>query len=156
VTLQPQRLARLARAASVAVMIAGCAIARPVAAQSPVAIPPINLLYQNFPNPFPNATSQVTCIWFDLAQNSGGVIVAVYDLRGHLVRTIVPSAAVPSALPAGYYGRSGSAPNATGCDPRFVWDGRGSNGVILPPGVYLVRLHVDDAWQTKKIILRGP
>ena len=137
-------------------MIAAYPFARSAAAQTPFAAPPINLLYQNFPNPFPTAASPVTCIWFDLAQNSAGVTLAIYDLRGRLVRTLVPSAAVPSALPGGYYGRSGSGPNATGCDPRFVWDGRGSNGVVVPSGVYLVRFHVDDAWQTKKIIFRGP
>ena len=139
-----------------AVMIASCAVARPALAQTPVATPPINLLYQNFPNTFPNGATQGTCIWFDLAQTSAGVTLAIYDLRGHLVRTLVPSTTVPSALPGGYYGRSGSGPAATGCDPRFTWDGRGSNGAVVPPGVYLVRFHVDDAWQTKKIIFRGP
>jgi flagellar hook assembly protein FlgD len=63
---------------------------------------------------------------------------------------------VPSTLEAGYYGRSANAPTAGGCDPRFTWDGRGSDGATVPPGVYLVRFHVDDAWQTKKIIFRGP
>ena len=148
--------ARLPNVARFAVLIAAGAFARPALAQNPVATPPINLLYQNFPNPFPTAASAITCIWFDLAQNSAGVTLAIYDLRGHLVRTIVPSASVPSTLPGGYYGRSGTAPNSTGCDSRFVWDGRGSNGVVVPSGVYLVRFHVDDAWQTRKIIFRGP
>ncbi len=148
--------ARLLHPARAIVMIAACAVAQPALAQAPAATPPINLLYQNFPNPFPTAASPVTCIWFDLAQTSAGVTLAIYDLRGHLVRTIVPSALVPSTLPGGYYGRSGSGPNATGCDSRFVWDGRGSNGVVVPSGVYLVRFHVDDAWQTRKIIFRGP
>ena len=130
--------------------------ARPARAQSTFVIPPINLLYQNFPNPFPSTASPVTCIWFDLAQRSEGVTLAIYDVRGRLVRTIVPSATVSSRLEAGYYGRSASGPMAGGCDPRFTWDGRGSDGVSVPPGVYLVRLHVDDAWQTKKIIYRGP
>lgn len=140
-------------AAIVAASVAG---ARPAGAQSAFIIPPINLLYQNFPNPFPSTASPVTCIWFDLAQRSAGVTLAVYDVRGRLVRTIVPSATVPSTLDAGYYGRAANGPMAAGCDPRFTWDGRGSNGVSVPPGVYLVRLHVDDAWQTKKIIYRGP
>ncbi len=130
--------------------------ARPVRAQATFATPPINLLYQNFPNPFPSTTSQVTCFWFDLAQRSDRVTLAVYDLRGRLVRTIVPSATVSSTLDAGYYGRSANSPTATGCDPRFTWDGNGSDGSSVPPGVYLVRLHVDDAWQTKKIVFRGP
>lgn len=140
-------------AAIVAASVAG---ARPARAQGTFIIPPINLLYQNFPNPFPSTASPVTCIWFDLAQRSEGVTLAIYDVRGRLVRTIVPSATVPSKLEAGYYGRAANGPMAAGCDPRFTWDGRGSDGVSVPPGVYLVRLHVDDAWQTKKIIYRGP
>jgi len=139
-----------------AIVAASALGAPPASAQAPVVVPPVNLLYQNFPNPFPNSSSPVTCIWFDLAQRSDGVTLAVYDVRGRLVRTIVPSAAVSSKLDAGYYGRSANGPLAGGCDPRFTWDGRGSNGVTVPPGVYLVRLHVDDAWQTKKIIFRGP
>ena len=140
-----------------AAIIAASAIgARPARAQGTFIVPPINLLYQNFPNPFPSTASPVTCIWFDLAQPSAGVTLAVYDVRGRLVRTIVPSATVSSKLEAGYYGRSANGPMAGGCDPRFTWDGRGSDGVSVPPGVYLVRLHVDDAWQTKKIIYRGP
>jgi len=130
--------------------------ASPASAQATWTTPPINLLYQNFPNPFPSTASRVTCIWFDLAQRAGDVKLAIYDVRGRLVRTLVPSASVPGTLDAGYYGRAGSGPLATGCDPRFAWDGRGSDGVTVPPGVYLVRFHADDAWQTKKIIFRGP
>jgi hypothetical protein len=132
------------------------AAARPAAAQTAFVTPPINLLYQNFPNPFPSNASHVTCIWFDLAQRASDVKLGIYDLRGRLVRTILPSASVPSTLDAGYYGRSANGPLAGGCDARFTWDGRGSDGGTVPPGVYLVRLHVDGAWQTKKIIFRGP
>jgi hypothetical protein len=129
---------------------------RPARAQATWSTPPINLLYQNFPNPFPSTTSPVTCIWFDLAQRAGDVRLAIYDVRGRLVRTLIPSSSIPGTLDAGYYGRAGTGPLATGCDPRFTWDGRGSDGASVPPGVYLVRFHADDAWQTKKIIFRGP
>jgi len=142
--------------AAAAIVAASALGAQRAQAQTAFIIPPINLLYQNFPNPFPSTASPVTCIWFDLAQRSEGVTLAIYDLRGRLVRTIVPSAGVSSKLEAGYYGRAANGPTAGGCDPRFTWDGRGSDGVSVPPGVYLVRLHVDDAWQTKKIIYRGP
>ena len=130
--------------------------ARPVRAQATWSTPPINLLYQNFPNPFPSTTAPVTCIWFDLAQRAGDVKLAIYDVRGRLIRTIIPSATIPGTLDAGYYGRAGNGPLSSGCDPRFSWDGRGSDGAAVPPGVYLVRFHADDAWQTKKIIFRGP
>ena len=142
-------------AGCVAVMTGGLVMPRAASAQA-TGSPPVNLLYQNFPNPFPNAVNKVTCIWFDLAQNSRGVTLAVYDLRGRLVRTIVPAPSASSTLPAGYYGRAGSGPTAGGCDARYTWDGRGSDGIVVPPGVYLLRLHVDDAWQTRKIVFRGP
>lgn len=150
-TSGPTRLFTVAIAAVMMLLVAPRA-----GAQSAFITPPINLLYQNFPNPFPNIGVPATCIWFDLAQNSTGVTVAVYDLRGRLVRTIVPSAKIGSTLSAGYYGRNGNGPAASGCDPRLTWDGRGSNGASVPAGVYLLRLHVDDAWQTKKMIFRGP
>ena len=143
-------------AAGVVAIAATALAAPPLGAQGSFVIPPINLLYQNFPNPFPSMASPVTCIWFDLAQRSDGVTLAVYDLRGRLVRTIIPSASVSSKLEAGYYGRTANGPTAGGCDPRFTWDGRGSDGVTVPPGVYLIRLHADDAWLTKKIVFRGP
>lgn len=145
------------RAASAVALVTALALGgRPAVAQATFVTPPINLLYQNFPNPFPGTASRVTCFWFDLAQRSDNVKLAVYDLRGRLVRTIIPSASVPSTLDAGYYGRSANSPTAGGCDMRFTWDGHGSDGNSVPPGVYLVRLHVDDAWQTKKIVFRGP
>ncbi|NUO64054.1 MAG: hypothetical protein HOQ11_17490 [Gemmatimonadaceae bacterium] len=116
--------------------------------------PPVTLLYQNFPNPFPSATSPTTCLWFDL-QSDASVTLGIYDLRGHLVRTIVPSGQVPARLVAGYYGRGGSVP-AGGCDAHFAWDGRGSDGRNVPAGVYLARLGVNGSWQTRKIVFRGP
>ena len=113
----------------------------------------ITVLYQNFPNPFPSATSPTTCLWFDLSEASE-VTLAVYDLRGHLVRTIVPSPTVTGNLGAGQYGRLSSGPNG-GCDMRFSWDGRGSDGHTLPAGLYLARLHANGHWQTKKMVFRG-
>lgn len=116
--------------------------------------PPVTLLYQNFPNPFPSASSATTCLWFDL-QSDAMVALGIYDLRGHLVRTIVPSPQVPARLVAGYYGRVGSV-TAGGCDARFAWDGRGSDGRSVPAGVYLARLGANGSWQTRKIVFRGP
>lgn len=114
----------------------------------------ITVLYQNFPNPFPTAASTTTCLWFDLGGPSD-VTLAVYDLRGHLVRTIVPSPQIPGSLDAGAYGRP-FVGASSGCDPRFAWDGRASDGHSVPPGVYLARLHADGRWQTKKMVFRGP
>jgi flagellar hook assembly protein FlgD len=112
------------------------------------------VLYQNFPNPFPTPASPTTCLWFDLAA-PGDVTLAVYDLRGRLVRTIIPSAQIGRSMSAGAYGRLTPGTNS-GCDPRFAWDGRASDGRSVPPGVYLARLHADGRWQTKKMVFRGP
>lgn len=136
----------------VAAVIAAALAARPVEAQQ--APPGITLLYQNFPNPFPTGTSPTTCLWFDLHVESA-VTLGIYDLRGRLVRTIVPSPVVGSLLPAGRYGRRTAGINA-GCDPAFAWDGRGSDGNRVPPGVYLARLRAGGRWQSRKIVFRGP
>lgn len=145
---------RLARAGALAALLAvlGMGASRDVGAPA-VARQRITVLYQNFPNPFPTASSPTTCLWFDLAESSE-VTLAVYDLRGHLVRTIVPSRDVEGYLAAGTYGRFQPGMNA-GCDSRFAWDGRGSDGHLVPPGVYLARLRADGHWQTKKMVFRG-
>lgn len=145
---------RLACSAGIVLLVAvaGIAAGRDVGAASPPS-QRITVLYQNFPNPFPTASSATTCLWFDLSASSE-VTLAVYDLRGRLVRTIVPSKEVEGYLGSGSYGRFIPGTNA-GCDPRFAWDGRGSDGHFVPPGVYLARLHADGHWQTKKMVFRG-
>jgi hypothetical protein len=120
-----------------------------VDAQAPL----VTLLYQNFPNPFPNARSATTCVWFDLRSPSV-VRLDVYDLRGNHVRTLVPSADVPGQLPAGRYGRAAPASN-TGCDARFSWDGRADDGRDVPSGVYLLRMRADGVDATRKMLYRG-
>jgi hypothetical protein len=147
--VSPRRLALAGAAAGI-----GCLTAAAWRPAPQATTPPVTLLYQNFPNPFPTASSPTTCLWFDL-QSDATVTLAVYDLRGRLVRTLVPSAAVSARLPAGYYGRNGTSTGA-GCDPRFAWDGRGSDGRTVPPGVYLARLQANGGWQTRKIVFRGP
>ena len=143
----PRRSGRLLAAA-----VAAALAAAPLHAQE--STPGITLLYQNFPNPFPNGTSMTTCLWFDLRVEDA-VTLGIYDLRGRLVRTIVPSPLVSRVLPAGRYGRQSAGTNG-GCDPAFAWDGRGSDGNRVPPGVYLARLYADGRWQSRKIVFRGP
>ncbi|MDQ3698603.1 MAG: hypothetical protein M3373_11365, partial [Gemmatimonadota bacterium] len=112
------------------------------------------LLFQNFPNPFPSATSATTCIWFDLRED-GHVRVEIFDLRGSLVRTLVPGESISGYLPAGRYGRSGNPVTGGGCDPRLSWDGTARNGRTVPAGVYLVRLVADGRSLTRKLLFRG-
>ena len=115
--------------------------------------PLITLLYQNWPNPFPSATTMSTCVWFDIAR-FGLVRLDVHDLRGNHVRTLVPGPQVASVLSAGRYGRA-SPGNDSGCDPRFSWDGRSDNGLLVAPGLYFLRLRADGTESVRKMIFRG-
>jgi subtilisin family serine protease len=114
--------------------------------------PSATLLYQNFPNPFPSAGRDSTCLWFDLAV-TGVVELQILDLRGHPVRRFVPGPDFPAFLTPGRYGR-GAAGSAT-CDPRLMWDGRADDGRLLPAGVYLYKLKAPGIVLFKRIVFRG-
>lgn len=120
------------------------------------SIPTVTLLFQNFPNPFPNPATGLTatCIWFDSAR-PGEVRLEILDLRGHVVRRLVPSASTPGYLPAGRYGRP--AAGATGqCNPDLAWDGRAEDGTWMPRGVYLIKLQTPDGTFFKRAVFLGP
>lgn len=134
-----------------------CAIAlTPAIAQTQTSEPPrTTLLYQNFPNPFPAARSVMTCVWFDLA-HATDVILEVLDIRGNVVRTLVPSVLIPALHQAGRHGRAlGTPPSESGCDERYAWDGVASNGRTVPPGVYLLRLRADGADVVRRMLFLG-
>ena len=114
--------------------------------------PAATLLYQNFPNPFPSAGRDSTCLWFDLA-TTGLVEVEILDLRGNSVRRFVPGPDFPPILTAGRYGR-GQAGGTT-CDPRLMWDGRAGDGRLLPAGVYVYKLKAPGLVLFKRIVFRG-
>jgi hypothetical protein len=116
--------------------------------------PAITLLYQNFPNPFPTAASRTTCIWFDL-NKIASVSLTIHDVRGHLVRRLLPNASSTQFLQPGRYGRA--TPTADqGCDPQLAWDGRADDGSTVPRGVYLIRLRVGSEQSIKKAVFQGP
>ena len=115
--------------------------------------PRATLLYQSFPNPFPTATAQSACIWFDLHQPAL-VTLEVVDIRGRRVRRLIPGEGMSSTLRSGRYGRE-SEWSDTGCDPRLAWDGLGEDGRTVPAGVYLVRLRAGEQQLVKKIVFRG-
>ena len=125
-------------------------------AQAQTSEPPrATLLYQNFPNPFPSDGILSTCLWFDLARETT-VQIQGLDIRGNVVRTLVPSAQTPGQLPAGRYGRgTGDIPNGFGCDGRFIWDGTASDGGFVPPGVYLLRMRADGADKVRRMLFLG-
>ncbi len=113
--------------------------------------PPKTILYQNFPNPFPRTDLDVedTRIWFDLAHASE-VDLAIYDIRGRLVRRLIPGPGCSSVrLEPGPYGRVGTTP-----DPCVVltWDGRDDRGRRVGPGVYLLRLKADGVEEIRRIV----
>ncbi len=112
--------------------------------------PLATLLHQNFPNPFPNAVSATTCIWFDLAIKSR-VRLTVYTIRGHQVRVLFNA-----EVPAGAYGRS-SATSQSGCNAQLSWDGTDDRGHGVPSGVYILifQSDADQVRQTIKIVFAG-
>lgn len=117
--------------------------------------PRTTILYQNFPNPFPAGGLLTTCVWFDLARASD-VLIQVLDLRGNVVRTLVPSTDISGQLATGRYGRgTGDIPDGFGCDGRFVWDGTASDGSIVPTGVYLLRMRADGADVVRRMLFLG-
>jgi hypothetical protein len=115
--------------------------------------PTSTLLYQNFPNPFPNAGRDSTCLWFDLAVTAM-VELEILDLRGNRVRRFVPGPNFPAILTAGRYGRSQAGGGGI-CDPRLMWDGRADDGHPLPAGVYLAKLKAPGLLVFKRIVFRG-
>jgi hypothetical protein len=119
------------------------------------SVPSVTLLFQNFPNPFPNLSigEATTCFWFDLA-HAGDVRLEILDLRGHLVRTLIPSDAFTEPLPAGRYGRPGGAASGR-CDPSLQWDGRARDGQAVLRGIYLAKLVTPDGVFFKRIVFLG-
>ena len=152
--LAPLALVGLAAAIAAALPFQHAAPAVAQAAAADTGRPAITILYQNFPNPFPTADSRVTCIWFDL-NRTASVSLTVHDVRGNLVRRILPNAATPQFLTPGRYGRSTPTSDA-GCDPTLTWDGRDATGSVVPRGVYLIRLRAGGDQSIKKAVFQGP
>lgn len=119
------------------------------------AAPPTTLLYQNFPNPFPNpaAGTQNTCIWFDLAV-SGSVRLDILDLRGHLVRNLPIPGGILGVLRPGRYGRASDGDSGL-CDPSLEWDGSAEDGTVVPQGIYLAKLQTPEGVFFKRIVFLG-
>jgi hypothetical protein len=117
-----------------------------------LGMPTSTLLYQNFPNPFPAAGRDSTCLWFDVAI-AGTVELDILDLRGNRVRRFIPGPDFPGVLGPGRYGRGSGSGGI--CDPRLMWDGRADDGHPLPAGVYLAKLKAPGLLVFKRIVFRG-
>jgi hypothetical protein len=86
-------------------------------------------LLQNYPNPF----NPQTTVEFGIPQ-SGQVQVAIYNVRGELVRCLVND-----QLPAGTY--------------LMIWDGLDFSGMRAPSGMYVYRMVSGDFIASKKLTL---
>ncbi|MEE9269496.1 MAG: aryl-sulfate sulfotransferase [Candidatus Krumholzibacteria bacterium] len=93
--------------------------------------PAEDVLYPAVPNPF----NPVTVIRYDV-RAPGRVSLAVYDVAGRLVRTLVDEVQTPAA--GGY---------------SVTWDGRSNTDQSVASGVYFYRLVTANAAQTKKMML---
>ena len=120
-----------------------------LSANAPIA----TVLYQNFPDPFPNARVSTTCIWFDL-KNQSNVRIDILDLHGSHVAQITPGRGLGPIFLPGRYGRA-AVGSDTGCDDRLTWDGRDDTGRTVPPGVYLIRFVGDGITATKRLLFKG-
>ena len=98
------------------------------------SVPTTTLLYQNFPNPFPSPISFSTCFWFDVKVGGARISLDIVDMRGSLVKRIVPL----SDFAAGTYGR-GPEGSGNNCDNRYVWNGTATDGRSVQGGIYLAR-----------------
>lgn len=91
--------------------------------------PAAGRLFPAAPNPF----NPQTILRFELDRDEF-VELAIYDLDGHRVRTLVSG-----FLPAGEHNRT--------------WDGRDANGRLMASGVYLHRLSGRDFQEARRIVL---
>jgi len=87
------------------------------------------LLYQNYPNPFNNYTT----IEFGVSSPSQ-VRISVFNVSGQVV-----SSTDLFVRSSGNY--------------KYIWDGKGFNGIELPSGVYFYQVLTDFGTQTKKLLL---
>lgn len=93
------------------------------------ATPAVTALGTIHPNPF-NPTTRIA---FDLSA-AGRVEIAIYDVSGRLVATLVDR-----ELPAGRH--------------ETVWNGRAADGRPAASGIYLCTLRAAGATETKKLVL---
>lgn len=109
----------------------GASVGEVTAVDSPLGV--THRLHQNFPNPF-NPTTQVR---YDVAGDTGQrvhVRIAVYDVRGARVRTLVDEERV-----AGSYVTS--------------WDGRSDDGVQAASGVYFYSMRAGGFAESRRMVL---
>gem|GEM_PF-2806031 len=100
-----------------------------VATEPDPAVPPPFTLRQNYPNPF-NPTTEIR---FDVTR-PGPVRLAVYDLLGRTVRTLVDGFRTPGAH-------------------AVAWDGTSDAGETVASGVYLYRMEAGGFTKSRMMVL---
>jgi len=93
-------------------------------------LPKVYDLAQNHPNPF----NPTTTIRYQVPPPGGMVTLAIYNVAGQLVRTVVSEVRAP-----GYY-----AP---------VWKGTDNRGTEVSSGIYFVRMKAPGFVKTRKMVL---
>jgi N-acetylmuramoyl-L-alanine amidase len=102
-----------------------------VAVDEPAATSPsVFVLHQNYPNPF----NPETTIRYQIAGNRYHVVLAIYDVTGKIVKTLVDA-----EQPAGDY--------------TIHWDGKNAEGVPVASGTYIYKLTAGELAQTKRMTL---
>lgn len=91
--------------------------------------PARDVLYAAYPNPF----TRTTAIRYDL-QERGAVRLAIFDVRGGLIRTLMAGETVAA-------GRH-----------EMAWDGRDETGRMTAPGVYFYRLDAGRYAETRRLV----
>ena len=99
-----------------------------LSSQSP-QVPVEFTVHQNHPNPF----NPITLIQYDLP-NNGFVNMAVYDMMGRLVKTLLNG-----SKPAGYN--------------QVLWHATNDNNESVSAGVYIYVIQFGNSIETKKMIL---
>lgn len=87
-------------------------------------------LYGNSPNPF----NPMTNISFNAGRKAIPVRLDVFDIQGHLVRTLVDEVVGPGLV-------------------TRTWNGRSDSGMAMATGLYLYRLQADGEVFTRKMLL---
>lgn len=96
---------------------------------APAELAAASLSLQAFPNPF----NPLTRIRYELSEPDQ-VVLRIHDLTGRVVRTLVDGARASGTHEA-------------------VWDGRDSQGRVLPSGVYLARIGTSAGTASGKLLL---
>ena len=86
-------------------------------------------LSQNYPNPF----NPETQIQYAIPKN-GQVTIAIYDILGRLVRTLVDE-----DKPAGFY--------------QVTWNGKNKDGKLVSNGIYLLQMKAGTFITSKKMTI---